>query len=168
MSAPTGNKFWKLRSKHGRDKIFENSDVLWEAACDYFEWCSKHPWHRIDFKGKDNEKVKIPTERPFTITGLCLYLHINTKYFNDFKKTASEDFSEVITRIEETVYTQKFEGAAVGAFNPSIIARDLGLKERTEQEVTGKNGAPLDFSISNLPNIPTDELIKFLTGTNAK
>ncbi|MFC0183379.1 terminase small subunit [Pseudarcicella hirudinis] len=39
-------------------------------------------------------------------------------------------FLEVITRIEEIVYVQKFEGAAVGAFNANIIARDLGLADK--------------------------------------
>jgi hypothetical protein len=132
MAAPKENKFWLLRSKHGRDKIFETSTILWEEACRYFEWCSKNPWYKIDFKGKTVKRVKIPTERPLTLTGLCLYLGVNTKYFHDFKKTASEDFSEVITRIEETIYTQKFEGATVGAFNANIIARDLGLTDKQE------------------------------------
>ena len=39
MGAPKNNQFWKLRSKHGRDKIFKTPKILWEAACDYFEWC---------------------------------------------------------------------------------------------------------------------------------
>lgn len=34
--------------------------------------------------------------------------------------------------VETTIYTQKFEGAAVGAFNSNIIARDLGLADKKE------------------------------------
>jgi hypothetical protein len=34
------------------------------------------------------------------------------------------------------MFAQKFEGAAVGAFNSNIIARDLGLIDRTELKVT--------------------------------
>jgi hypothetical protein len=41
-------------------------------------------------------------------------------------------FLEVSTRVEGIIYTQKFEGASVGAFNSSIIARDLGLKDNSE------------------------------------
>lgn len=38
-----GNQFWKRRSKHGRDKLFKTPDVLWEAACEYFQWCDDNP-----------------------------------------------------------------------------------------------------------------------------
>lgn len=44
MAAPTGNKFWMLRSKHGRDKLFSTPELLWEAACEYFQWCDENPW----------------------------------------------------------------------------------------------------------------------------
>lgn len=137
MAAPKGNQFWKLRSKHGRDKLFATPELLWEAACEYFQWCEDNPWQRVETteRGKNIDVKKIPTERPFTMQGLCLYLDCNTKYFNNFKRSLGEDekdFNYIITRIEETVYKQKFEGAAVGAFNANIIARDLGLKEQSE------------------------------------
>jgi hypothetical protein len=136
-----GNQFWKLRAKHGRDKLFETPDLLWDAACEYFEWCDENPWIKTEstFGGK-NEGIKtIPTERPYTMSGLCLYLDCNVQYFADFKRNLpkdEKDFSVVITRIEQTVYTQKFEGAAVGAFNANIIARDLGLSEKIDQKNT--------------------------------
>lgn len=141
MAAPEGNQFWRLRSKHGRDKLFATPDLLWEAACEYFEWCNKHPWERVDFKGKDAFEVRIPTERPLTINGLCLYLHCNPAYFRTFKaqlKEKDQDFNTVINQIEETIYTQKFEGAVVGAFNANIIARDLGLADKQDHHIEGE------------------------------
>ena len=141
-----GNQFWKLRSKHGRDKLFATSDLLWKAACEYFEWCDKNPWMKTETKIKTNstEVSEAPTARPYTIMALCLYLDCNVDYFNQFKGRLPDDekdFSSVITRIEQTIYAQKFEGAAVGSFNANIIARDLGLKDKSE--LTGKDGAPL-------------------------
>lgn len=143
MAAPKGNQFWKLRSKHGRDKLFTTPELMWEAACEYFKWCEDNPWVKKETttKGTNIDVKSIPTERPFTMHGLCLYLDCNTKYFNDFKanlKEKDKDFSYIITRIEETVYKQKFEGAAVGAFNASIIARDLGLTDSTKTEHSGE------------------------------
>jgi hypothetical protein len=71
--------------------------------------------------------------------GLTCYLDVNTVYFNHFeseikdkKDEISKDFSKVITHIREIIYRQKFEGAAAGFLNPNIIARDLGLKDRTD------------------------------------
>ncbi len=153
MAAPKNNQFWKLRNKHGREKLFASSQLLWVAATEYFQWCDNHPWEKVeqaklaarphvDDKGKvtfPDSIIRMPTQRPYTLTGLCLYLDCNTGYFRDFKGKATQDFSSVITRIEETIYTQKFEGAAVGAFNANIIARDLGLREKVDANNTNYN-----------------------------
>lgn len=141
MAAPKGNQFWKLRSKHGRDKLFATPELLWESACEYFQWCNENPWNKIDYRGKLNEKVEIPTERPFTLTGLCLYLNTNDAYFRQFKANLPPgeiDFSTVITRIEDVIRTQKLEGAIVGAFNPTIVSRELGLKENIDHTTDGQ------------------------------
>ena len=137
MAAPSGNEFWKLRSKHGRDKIFATPEIMKEACYEYFQHQSEQTWNKIDYKGKEVERVEIPTPSPFTLTGMCLYLGVNTKYFTEFEKDCSKDFSEVITHVREIIYTQKFEGAAVGAYNGNIIARDLGLADKKEVDSTG-------------------------------
>jgi hypothetical protein len=139
MAAPKGNKFWKLRSKHERDKLFSSSELLWEAACKYFEWCDNNPWIKVDWVGKDADKVERPTQRPFTISGLSLYLDASEAYWRNFKvnENISEDFLTVITRVEEIIRTQKFEGAVVGAFNANIISRDLGLMDKKGLNHTG-------------------------------
>lgn len=152
MAAPRGNQFWKLRSKHGRDRLFATPELLWEATCEYFEWVDKHPLYDTDFRGKDATRVKIPKQRPYTLQGLCIYLGCNTEYFRQFKKSLGaleNDFSSVITRIEEIIYNQKFEGASVGLFNASIIAHDLGLlRKQQEQEAEQVNSqAPTQTTI---------------------
>lgn len=142
MAAPEGNQFWKLRSKHGRDKLFESPELMWEAACEYFEWCEENPLIEIDFKGKDADEVRLPKMRAFTIQGLCRYLHCNTTYFRTFKSQCKDvDFNSVIVRIEETLFEQKFTGAAAGFLKENIIARDLGLadKKDVEKRVTKLN-----------------------------
>lgn len=136
MAAPEGNQFWKLRSKHGRDILFKTPDLLWEAACEYFDWAESNPLIEIDFRGKDANEVELPKMRPFTIHGLCRYLDCNTHYFNNFDEEKHEGFSDVITRIREILYEQKFSGAAAGFLNPNIIARDLGLREKTDLNQT--------------------------------
>lgn len=145
MSAPKNNAFWKLRSKHGREKIFSDPKLLWEAAEEYFTHTDKRKWVKKDWVGKDAFEVERETETPYTISGFCLYVGASRNWWTEFKKTASQDFLVVIARIEDVMYTQKFEGAAVGAFNQSIIARDLGLVEKVEAKNTNinHNSAPL-------------------------
>jgi hypothetical protein len=135
MAAPKGNRFWELRSKHGRDKIFSSPAILWEEACKYFEWCEDNPLIQIDFKGSNIIKVEIPKMRPFTWDGLELFLDIDS--FREYKTNPEyKDFSQVIKKIEKTIYKQKFEGASAGLLNANIIARDLGLKDHSVSEST--------------------------------
>lgn len=148
MAAPDGNQFWKIRSKHGREKLFATPKLMWEAACEYFEWCDNNPFQRAEAKvisagnggGSNAEIVEVPVMRPYTLHGLCSYLNCNTAYFRTFKsqeRENKEDYSTVISDIEETIYNQKFSGAASGFLNANIIARDLGLSEKTHVEQTG-------------------------------
>lgn len=134
MGAPKGNQFWKLRTSHGREKIFSNPELLWQEACKYFEYTDERKWLKKDWVGKDAEEVTRESETPYTKSGLCVFLDISEwRLLNDLKKS-SEDFSQVVSRIEQIIYTQKIEGASVGAFNSSIVARELGLTDK--QDIT--------------------------------
>jgi hypothetical protein len=178
MAAPKGNQFWKIRSKHGRKKLFSSSKLLMQAASEYFQWVDNHPWVKKEqtkkptiLKDKEGNQsidyvTDIPTARPYTLSGLCIYLDVNNQYFTDFKQglvprdgakwtKKNKDFSLVITRIEEIIRTQKFEGAAVGAFNANIIARDLGMVEKVESknQNTNYNYNSVDLSAKDIQDI---------------
>lgn len=137
MGAPAGNQFWKLRSKHGRDKIFSSPEILWEACQEYFEATDARKWYKTEFNGKDAIECHVPTETPYTWTGLYLFLDISHQTWSDYEKR--EDFIEITTRVRNIIYTQKFEGAAVGAFNANVISRDLGLTDKKEHTGTVNN-----------------------------
>lgn len=131
-AAPKGNQFWKLRSKHGRDKLFASPELLWDAACEYFEWCDKNPLETLEYNGKDAIECIVPKMRAYTWSGLEAYLDIDS--FREYRTNPTyKEFSQIITRIEKIIYTQKFEGAAAGLLNANIIARDLGLVDKQEQ-----------------------------------
>lgn len=133
MAAEKGNEWWKQRSKHGRDKILSSPDYLWEEAVKYFEATDKRKWVRKDWVGKDAIEVSRETETPYTFTGLFLFLDIDENTWQRYRKEKPyEDFWAITARIDKIIYTQKFEGAAVGAFNANIIARDLGLADKKD------------------------------------
>lgn len=155
MGAPSGNKFWKLRSKHGRDKIFATPEIMLEAAYEYFQWCEDNPLIEIDYRGSAPPvKVELPKMRPFTLEGLCSYLHVNKVYFNQFEyelnskdDELSKDFSKIIAHIRDIIYRQKFEGAASGFLNANIIARDLGLSDSQVQKIEMGDSGKLKLEI---------------------
>ena len=140
MAAPIGNQFWKLRSKHGRDKLFESPQLLWEASCEYFEWCESNPLYETKafaFQGIVTTE-ELPKMRAMTMSQLCFYLNCNEAYFRTFKAQLPDgevDFNTVIKDIEQIVFNQKFQGAAADLLNSNIIARDLGLADRQETSV---------------------------------
>lgn len=139
MAAPKNNQFWKLRSKHGRDKLFATPELLWEAACSYFQWCEDNPLYEVKgfaFQGTVT-KENFPKMRAMTLSGLCFYLHCNEAYFRTFKAQlpeGEEDFNTVIKEIETVIFNQKFQGAAADLLNANIIARDLGLADKSSVE----------------------------------
>lgn len=149
MAAPRGNTFWKIRSKHGRDKLFDTPQLLREAAYEYFEWCDKHPLEQNDFVGKDAIEVIIKKKRVYTLHGLCTYIGANVNYWTQFKQTPagrSIDFSLIVQEIEGIIYNQKMTGAASGFFNANIIARDLGLADKQETRHDIAPTTQIDYS----------------------
>ena len=164
MAAPKGNRFWELRSKHGRDTLFASPELLWDSACEYFEYIESNPFEEdVVFHSNGIITHDVANKkRPFTLMGLCLFLGCNTKYFNDFEEvlnkrndTLSLGFSEIVTRIREIIYNQKFEGAVTGFFNANIIARELGLKESSQTENTNTNVVRI-LSVNPLTNENND------------
>lgn len=143
MERLTGNQLWKLRTKHGRDRLFGDAALLWDEACKYFDWCDRHPWEKtelVKYQGYASE-AEVPLGRPYSMDGLTVYLGISGSYFRTAKgelrekiekgkaTTAETDLLEMIERIEQTIRTQQIEGAAVGVFSASLVARINGLSD---------------------------------------
>lgn len=136
MAAPKGNRFWEVRSSHGRKPIFATPEDIWNASCEYFKWCEDNPLYEAKlttFQGV-SEIEHVPKMRAMTVAGLCIFLDITQETFFAYRK--KEGFSEILHKIEDIIRTQKFAGAAAELLNANIIARDLGLKEQTEQIAT--------------------------------
>jgi hypothetical protein len=154
VAAPKGNQFWRARSKHGRDKIFKTPDDLWDSCCEYFDWAEDNPLLETKsymYQGKAVQD-QIPKLRAMTVEGLCLFLHVNSKYFNDFEAALDmsdpqdKDFSDIITRAKDVIRQQKFAGAAADQLNANIIARDLGLTDKKEVKTNSNVRVSADMS----------------------
>ena len=148
-----GNQFWKARAKHGRSKIFSSPNKLWAAACEYFSWAEENPLQKdIVYQGVVTGQESLL--RAMTISGLCIFLGVNSDYMTDFRDRLEletkqgKDYSRVIKDIYEIIKTQKFEGASAGLLNPNIIARDLGLTDK--KELSGSVENPLTLVIQEI------------------
>lgn len=142
-AAMFGNKFWKARATHGRDKLFTDPQALWEACEEYFEWVVENPLYEdrlVSFQGVSTHEP-VAKMRAMTIKGLCTFLGIVEITWRAWR-SERKDLAEVIARVDQIIVTQKFEGAAADLLNGAIIARDLGLADKSE--ITGANGGPIE------------------------
>jgi hypothetical protein len=132
MSAPKGNRFWEARSSSGRNPIFKDPDQLWESCVEYFEWVEDHPLKEEKATQFQGEFIKdtVDKMRAMTISGLCVFLDICQDTWSNYRN--KQDFIGVTKKVEDIIKDQKFAGAAADLLNANIIARDLGLTDKTE------------------------------------
>ena len=135
MAAPKGNNYWQFRNKHGRDFKY-TPDALWDEAVKYFDWISNKVWNKkeaIKSGEMAGSLIDIPTQTPMSIESFCLFADIDDQTFRNYEKGEGyEDFFAITTRIRKIIESNQFEGATVGAYNPNIIARKLGLSDKQE------------------------------------
>lgn len=124
-------------NESGRPPAFKSPEEMWQKAINYFEWCKVNSIDETKIFNNQGEIVtgSAPHMRAMTQAGLCAFLNIGVSTWHDYKKKAQ--YSEVTQAVEQIMYEQKFTGAAAGMLNANIIARDLGLAEKTETELSG-------------------------------
>lgn len=140
-----GNKAWTYNEKLGRPKAFAKIETLLEAFEEYCIHIQETPWMKNELvKSGDMAGlvIQVPTIKPMTIRGFCKFVGLTYSWWKKRKNECglSEKPSDIayvsgMEEIEECIYNQKFEGAAVNAFNANIISRDLGLAEKSEVDV---------------------------------
>lgn len=132
------NYYERLTRKPG---IHLTPQIFLQEVIEYFKWCENHPLLEekiFQYKGaivKANEGRM----RAFTKKGLATYLGMTEARLAGYKKRG-EEWAEALEMVDQAIYTQKFEGAAAGLLNATMITRDLGLAEKTE--IAGAEGAP--------------------------
>lgn len=128
-----GNEWWKTRATHGREAIFKDASLLVEEYNAYVKWNIEHPLLEEDYVS--GKKVIRNRYRPLTLKMFCIHLGVASSWWRNFKSTDTYekgDFKSVMESIEDSIYSQQFEGASAGFLNANIIARSLGLVDRAD------------------------------------
>ena len=136
-----------------KHKYIKTPEELWQLFEDYRKEVKGNPRIKVEYVGKEGERVKTPIERPLIIEGFKVYCyeHIGT-VDHYFKNTdgAYEDYRPIITRIRETIRNEQIDGGMVGCYNSNLTARLNNLKEQTENtnnnNINLLNIDPLDDS----------------------
>lgn len=158
MAAPKGNKF--AEGNPGTKKEFETPEDLYLKFEAYKKDVNDNPWIKYevvksgDFTG---QLLPVPNQRPYTLRGFAVFCNMSFQgILNYGNMPGYEDYFDVYSKIENECTNQKFDGATVGAFNANIIARDLGLTEKSD--ITSAGDKIENQTIINLQNFSDDDL----------
>lgn len=147
----------------GQPKKIETPEKLWELAEQYFKSLDDNPFkiNKLITSGDlAGCIVGVPTIRPYSWSGLETFVRdagFNTR-LDEYKANRRgnyDDYTDVVARISQKMFAQKFEGAAVGVFNSSIISADLGLVQKTMTEVKDISD---DIDYSQLSDAALEEI----------
>ena len=86
--------------------------------------------------------MKVKKMRAMTIQGFCLFANMAVSTWKEYE--GQDAYSAIIAQVKAMFFSQKFEGAAADQLNPNIIARELGLAEKTDHNV--KVNEPIEIT----------------------
>lgn len=135
MAAPKGNKFAK-GNKGGQPPVFKNADELQSKINSYFTDCPD----KKTFITKDGDTIEIPA---ITVCGLAEHLGFESRQsMYDYEK--KEEYSYIIKRARLKVEKNYEQNLQYKDATGSIFAlKNMGWKDKTETELTGKDGSAL-------------------------
>lgn len=132
----TGDKV----SGKGRNRTFETPEDLMGACEEYLAWNEAHPLFEekpFMYQGQII-MAEMPKPRAPSVVALCTHLGIHRHTWQNYR--ISEEFDMVCEEIEARMRTFKFERAVAGLMNPTLIARDIGLVEKSSVDLTSGDG----------------------------
>jgi len=135
-------------------KYIETPEKMWELFCDYVEHERQNPMYKVEYVGRDGETKRTPLETPITFEGFECYL-ADKGVINDLghyvanRDNQYTDYVTIITRIRNNCFVHNFKGASVGLFNANLIAKKLGLIEKTENNTNVKLESITGMRITN-------------------
>lgn len=125
----------------GRSRTFETPDDLRDACLEYLEWADHNPLIEEKHFCAQGQifTAELKKPRAVTIVGLCLFLGVHRHTWQNYR--ISDEFDLVCDEIEDRMKQYKFENAVAGLMNPTLIARDIGLVEKSSVDLTSGDGS---------------------------
>ena len=135
MAAPKGNRYGVDSGNFFKPKAYTPEE--WgHVFLDYLkdrqdkEWQKKEPIKSGDRAG---DIIDIPHCLPLTIRSFCVFANVIPDTFRNYEKAEGyEEYFLITTRMRNVIEADQIDGATVGAYNPNIIARLIGLKDRSD------------------------------------
>jgi hypothetical protein len=123
-------------------RIFKSPDELYAAFEAYKKDLDEKAkeWLKVQYVGKDGDRVTDKYKLPYTLEGFERYCYDNhgvVKHYFDNKEGYYDDFGVVCSRIRAEIRENQILGGLIGIYNPSITQRLNGLTDKTENKISG-------------------------------
>jgi hypothetical protein len=121
-------------------RIFEKPEQLAKAFEEYKDdlRTQSYEWKKVQFVGKNGDRVEEPTKVPMTMEGFKRFCRVNygdiTEYFLN-RNNYYDDFTNICSHIKEEIRENQILGGLLGFFNTSITQRLNGLIDKTDTTV---------------------------------
>lgn len=121
-------------------RIFQTPDDLKNAFDAYKKDLEirANEWLKVQYVGKDGERVTDPQKLPMTMEGFKVFCKKNygcVKQYLENKDGYYDDFVEICSYIALEVRENQIIGGLLGFYNPSITQRLNGLTEKVQNEI---------------------------------
>jgi len=136
-------------ANRGRPKgtfYIETPERLLELFEGYKKHVKENPRTKIEYVGRDGERVVTPLATPLLIEGFAVYCMDHTRItypdlteYLDGKNEAYRIFFHIAARIRQEIRADQLGGGMVGQYNSSLTAKLNHLVEKTQTENTNHN-----------------------------
>lgn len=106
---------------------------LHQCVMDYLETMRVKVWNKVEaVRAGDAAGMlyEVPTQTPLSLSGFFLMSGLTKGRWEKYRE--NETYAPICELLENAVYTQNLEGAAVGAYNANLVARVHKIAEKTE------------------------------------
>jgi hypothetical protein len=121
-----------------KHKYIETPEALWEMFTEYREHVKGNPRTKVEYVGKDGDRVETPVERPLSMDGFYCFGYekgATLHHYFENPEGAYDEYRGITTRIRKEVRAEQVEGAMVGQYNSNLTARINGLTDKSEVTV---------------------------------
>jgi hypothetical protein len=122
-----------------KPKYIETPEKMWELFQAYKKEVKENPRIKVEYVGRNGDKVQTPIERPLTLDGFYTFGYDNgvtIHHYFDNPEGAYDEYRGITSRIRKAVRAEQLDGAMVNHYNSNLTARLNGLTEKTQQSVS--------------------------------
>jgi len=140
----------------GHPRNVETPEKMWELFLEYAKEVKSNPRTKVEYVGKEGDRVETPLERPLTMEGFELYCVERVGYVHQYfvnQDNMYEEYLNICSRVRKSIKNDQIEGGMVGQYNASITQRLNGLTEKVETDNTHKGKIEITLDLNNGGNI---------------